>query len=554
MSFRLQAASTVAATMIAFTSSAYATSLCPSGSGGLDVCGSGSGFAASPNDLIVDGVAYRSYDGIGNNIDNPDWGAVGSTFDSRAATEGTSFTREDGPSARDVSTSISSTGSTGEQSGLSNLFWAWGQFIDHDITLTEESHTAGKMELGGDMGTVDRSLRTDGALTNSITAYLDGSMVYGSDAETATRLRANDGSGQLLLDENGNLPRDENGEFLAGDIRVNEQQQLTAMHTVFAREHNRIAETLAEANPDWSGERIYQESRTLVGAQIQAVTYNEWLPQLLGEDAMGAYTGYDSSVNASLTNEFSTCAFRFCHSMIPDELERLAENGDPIAQGHLQLRDGFFNPEEFIESGGVDPLMRGLAASEAMAIDAVMSDELRNFLNAGNGEDGDLMARNIMRARDHGLEDYNTLRAAYGLDPITSWEELSDDPAVIAELRALYGETPDGLDPWLGGLLETPENGALVGALNATIIGDQFDRLRSGDRFWYENLFSGDVLSWINNRSLSDILRDNSGIEWLQNDAFIAVARGVVSAPGGIVLFVVSAGWIAARRRRSMAA
>ena len=549
MSPRLFSTAAIIALGIGAFSHSHATSICPTGTGGLDSCGGTGTFAASPDDLVVDGISFRSYDGFGNNADNADWGAVGSVFDSRAATDGTDMTRMDGPSARDVSDAMATT-TVGETSGISNMFWAWGQFLDHDITLTEESHSAGKMEPGGDLGTLDRSVRTDGALTNSITAYIDGSMVYGSDAETAASLRTNDGTGRLILDENGNLPRGDDGMFQAGDVRVNEQQQLTAMHTVFAREHNRIADTLAEANPDWSGERVYQESRSLVGAQIQAVTYNEWLPTLLGEDAVGQYGGYDSSVNASLTNEFSTCAFRFCHSMIPDELERLAENGDPIAQGHISLRDGFFNPDEFVESGGTDPLLRGLAATEAMAIDAVLSEELRNFLNAGDGEDGDLMSRNLMRARDHGLEDYNTLRAAYGLDPIESWEELSDDPAVVAELRALYGETPDGLDPWLGGLLESPVDGALVGALNATIIGDQFDRLRSGDRFWYENLFSGDVLSWINSRSLSDILRDNTGIEWMQDNVFSAVARGVVSAPGGIVLILLAGGWIARRRRQ----
>ena len=528
---------------------ARATALCTNALGALVGCASGS--VAASGSIDVDGVEFRSFDGSGNNLANSSWGSAGSNLLTApgASTTGVEMTRADGPVARTVSTTMDTAPNDVGTAGLSSMFWAWGQFIDHDITLTGEAAGSGDLALGGDMGSVDRVLQTNGAPVNEISAYLDASMVYGSDEGTATNLRANDGTGRLRLGEDGNLPRDADGNFLAGDIRANEQQQLTSMHTIFAREHNRIADTLSEVNPDWSGERVYQESRSLVGAQIQAITYNDWLPNLLGEDNVGAYGGYDSSVNAGMTTEFSTCAFRFCHSMIPDELERLAENGDPIAQGHLQLRDGFFSPETFLEAGGVDPLLRGLAAQDAMEVDAAMSSELRNFLNAGNGEDSDLLARNIARGRDTGLADYNLLRAAYGLDPVETWGEMTDDPVLTAELTSLYGDTPDGLDPFLGALLETPVDGAIVGALNSAIIGDQFDRLRSGDRFWYERVFEDDMLAWITDRSLADIIRDNTGIEWIQDDVFITAARRAVNEPLPLALFVVALAMLVRRKR-----
>ena len=530
---------------------AFAGTVCPSGLG-LTACGA-KGPATPPGDLVVNGSTYRSYDGSGNNIANANWGAVGTEFTSQAQSD--SMTRTDGPDARTVSTSMGggSTDAPTSAHGLSSMFWAWGQFLDHDITLTPESHDAGELVLGGDLSSVARSEQNaSGKQFNNATAYIDASMVYGTSEAQATDLRTNDGSGRLYLDENGYLPTDENGQFKAGDPRVGEQQQLTSMHTIFAREHNRIADTLSDANPEWSGEQVYQESRALVGAQIQAVTYNDWLPKLLGEEGVGEYQGYDSKTSATLSNEFSTCAFRFCHSMVPDELERLAENGDPIAQGHLKLRDGFFNPEEFRDAGGTDPLLRGLAQQEAMEVDALMSGELRNFLNAGDGEDGDLMARNIARGRDHGIEDYNLLRAAYGLDPVESWDELSDDPLVVAELKSLYGETPGDLDPFLGAMLERPKDGSIVGELNWSIIADQFSRLRDGDRFWYESLFDGETLAWLDNRSLADIILDNTGINWLQDDVFMAVDRRAVTAPGMLAL-VLLFGFGIARRRRRMA-
>lgn len=545
---RILGASALAILAMSAASPAVAGTICPSTNGGIGGCG-GSGFAAAPGDIVVDGTAYRSYDGSGNNVANSDWGASGTNFTSRAQLG--DMTRTDGPAARDVSTAMGGGDSSGPQSsaGLSSMFWAWGQFLDHDITLTPESHEAGSLSLGGDKADVNRSVQVNGAQINNATAYIDASMVYGNSEAEALALRSNDGSGKMAMTEDGMLTSNAAGEFLSGDPRVNEQQQLISMHTLFSREHNRIADTLSDANPEWNGDKIYQETRALVGAQIQAVTYNEWLPKLLGDDAMGSYGGYDSSVSAGLTNEFSTCAFRFCHSMIPDELERLAENGDPIAQGHLKLRDGFFSPEEFLEAGGTDPLLRGLAQQEAMEIDQLMSGELRNFLNAGDGNDSDLTARNIARGRDHGIESYNVLRAAYGLDPVESWDELSDDPLVVAELQNLYGATPDGLDPFLGALLETPKDGSLLGELNWSIITDQFTRLRDGDRFWYESFFDGDVLAWLNNRSLSEIILDNTDIQWMQEDVFVAQDRKLVAVPPMIALILLMGAGLVRRRR-----
>lgn len=67
-----------------------------------------------------------------------------------------------------------------------------------------------------------------------------------------------------------------------GDIRANEQIGLTAMHTIWLREHNRIASELKELNPHHDGETLYQEARKIVGAEMQHITYAHWLPNILG--------------------------------------------------------------------------------------------------------------------------------------------------------------------------------------------------------------------------------------------------------------------------------
>lgn len=123
---------------------------------------------------------------------------------------------------------------------------------------------------------------------NQLTSYLDASQVYGYDDETARELRdfSNDlgllkegptfpGRKALLPYANGqfidcrrNVTESDINCFLAGDFRVNEQIGLTVMHTVWLREHNRIARRLKLINPHWGGEKLYQEARKIIGAQV----------------------------------------------------------------------------------------------------------------------------------------------------------------------------------------------------------------------------------------------------------------------------------------------
>jgi peroxidase len=123
---------------------------------------------------------------------------------------------------------------------------------------------------------------------NAITAYIDASNVYGSDSQTANSLRELDPNiGDLKignLSEAGKpyLPFDYADEsclsepdgpitpcFKAGDVRANEQIGLTAMHTIWMREHNRVAAKLRQFHPKLDGDAIYQEARKIVGAKHQ---------------------------------------------------------------------------------------------------------------------------------------------------------------------------------------------------------------------------------------------------------------------------------------------
>ena len=77
--------------------------------------------------------------------------------------------------------------------------------------------------------------------------------------------------------------------LFTGDARVNEQVPLTSLHVAFARQHNRIESSLNLLNPHWSGERLYQETRRIISAQMQHIVFNELLPIILGRDLVSQF-------------------------------------------------------------------------------------------------------------------------------------------------------------------------------------------------------------------------------------------------------------------------
>jgi hypothetical protein len=289
------------------------------------------------------------------------------------------------------------------------------------------------------------------------------------------------------------------------------------------REHNRLADQIAQNNPGLNDEQIYQRARALVGAEIQSITYKQWLPALIGANVLPSYNGYRSGVNPGITNEFSTAGFRLGHSLINDDVEFFGNDGRPVAPG-VELKDAFNNPG-LVEQAEIDGILKYGASTQSEELDNQIVDSLRNFLFGQPGQGGfDLASLNIQRGRDHGLADYNTTRAAYGLPRVTSFSQISSDPAVQANLQSLYGKV-DNIDLWVGALAETHVAGGSVGPLIRRIVVDQFTRVRDGDRFWFERTFSAGVLSNLENVTLADVIRRNTTITNVQNNVFFMKAQ-----------------------------
>ncbi len=366
---------------------------------------------------------------------------------------------------------------------------------------------------------------------NDITSFLDGSVIYGSDKTRADALRLfkegklKTSDGDLPPLNTDGLPNANDAQivpdkelFLAGDVRANENVELSAIHALFVREHNLIADIIHGIDPSLMDEKIYQMARKIVSAELQVITYKEFLPALLGPDALKPYAGYNSSVNPSISNEFSTAAFRVGHTLINDDVEFLDNDGNTV-RDEIELRDAFFNPAT-IKQVGPDPILKYLATDNAQEVDLMLVDGLRNFLFGPPGAGGfDLAARNIQRGRDHGIADYNTVRKKYGLPPVSDFKEITKDTNVQEKLCSLYKDV-NNIDLWVGGLAEDHAPNASVGPTFQRIIASQFERLRDGDRFWYERVFTGNALNALESVTLSQIIRRNTTITKLQDNVF----------------------------------
>ena len=533
----------------------------------------------------------RTYDGWNNNLRIASMGSTGSQQNrNKSAAYYADGIGEmlQGPNAREVSNALAQqTNPLGNSRGLSSMFWQWGQFIDHDITLVGEGHefvpivvssTSDPVFSPGAIIPFSRSdyeagTESDGArqYANQITHWMDASMVYGSDEERSYALRSFEG-GRLLSGDDGFMGRNTVGLgnasdgrsadedlFLAGDIRANESAGLTAMHEVFFRYHNDWADKLSERHASWDDERVYQTARSIVAAQVQSITYNQWLTAMLGEDAVRRYDGYRADVDATQSVVFSTTAFRLGHTMVTSQLERYNADGSEYSGGHLSLVDAFFNPDVIASEDGLASIMRGLAWQEANEVDTQAVEALRSFLFGDPSVGGlDLIALNIQRGRDHGVGDYNSVREDYGLGRVESFDEITSDGDLAAALETVYGSI-DEIDPWIGMMAEDHLDDAVVGETVARIIIDQFTRMRDGDRFWYENdPTMARYLAEIESMSLADVIAqvtdaELSGDVFFANsfsDAFEVTTPSLVPEPMSLALLGFGGLLITGRRRR----
>ncbi|XP_035989820.1 eosinophil peroxidase isoform X5 [Fundulus heteroclitus] len=399
---------------------------------------------------------------------------------------------------------------------------------------------------------------------NLLTAFLDLGQVYGSDEKLALNLRDLTSDAGLLrvnteFKDNGRellpfhslqvqtcatrrrITNDPNARevpcFIAGDGRVDENIALTSIHTLFMREHNRLARQLKRLNPHWDSETLYQEARKIMGAYTQLFVFRDYLPHIVGPAAMrqklGRYPGYNPNVDPSISNVFATAAYRFAHLAIQPFLFRLDANYREHPRfPSVPLFKAFFTPWRVIFEGGVDPLLRGLLGGPAklatqnhMMVDALRERLFQFVMHLAL----DLGSLNMQRGRDHGLPGYNAWRRFCGLSQPRNQAELAQvlgNAELARKMLQLYG-TPENIDVWLGGVSEPFVPGGRVGPLFACLIATQFQRIREGDRLWWQNpgVFTVKQRQALSAVTLSRVICDNTGITAVPPDAFSLISN-----------------------------
>ncbi|XP_017752469.1 PREDICTED: uncharacterized protein LOC108545399 isoform X1 [Eufriesea mexicana] len=487
------------------------------------------------------------------------------------------------PSARDVSLKVHKP-SPSSNPNFTVMLAVYGQFLDHDITATAISQgsngtsisccppSAGHPECfpvpvsDGDpvfdvagrtcMNFVRSAPAPQCKLgprqqLNQVSAFIDGSAIYGSDPDTAQSLREFVGGRlrmQLTPDNRTLLPPSTNPNdgcnreterlrgrycFAAGDARANENLHLTTMHLLWARQHNRIAEQLAKINPSWNDETLYEESRRIVGAQLQHITYQEFIPIILGKqetnkrDLRPLKSGYRqwtvdanvSSTDPSIANSFATAAFRFAHTLLPGLMK--VTNEQEGTSSYVELHRMLFNPYSLYSEGGVKSSVTSATRNMIQMTTTHVTSQLTNHLfedpmaNVSVPCGLDLVSLNIQRGRDHGLPGYTKWREYCGLGKTDNFSDLQEylDPQVLQDISPLYESVHD-IDLYTGALAEIRKAGAIVGPTFACLIADQFVALQRGDRFWYEisgqpHSFTEDQLTELRKTSLAKLICDS---------------------------------------------
>lgn len=525
---------------------------------------------------------YSEADGACHNLRNPNWGRSAATFKRYLDAEyddGTNSARKASvtggvlPNPRLISRALMNDNTQFEQN-FSDLLVYFGQWLAHDIAEILDTERNGEfvdcpcgstdadclsyitppLDTGVSQNcfeftrTGSKYIQNVRQQINHLSSFIDGQQVYGRDKEVQDELRTFQ-SGRMITSVEGYLPRSEtdfscsaNGDlqcFVGGEDRASENLALTGVHTLWLREHNRLATALSSKHGDWSDEQIYQEARKMNIAQMQHVIYKEWLPAVIGTKAdllpktQGFFTGYDENVDPALANEVGVAAFRFGHTLIRNSLDRYnllhVNVNAPVTLAEI-LFDSTQSYNTAYGLGGIEAIFMGLLDQPTSLYDGSIADTLQNHLFEFTDDDGsvialDLPATNINRARDHGVAAYYKYRDLCGLTTSNNWNQQTQFSAEnIAKLRTMYSSVRD-IDLFVGGLHETPANGALVGPTFACLIEKQFSDLKKGDRFYYENDlpntgFSINQLDSIRRTSMAGLVCANYGLPAIQPSAF----------------------------------
>lgn len=457
-------------------------------------------------------VTQRILTGQCTAIRNPTWGQARFPQFSYISSHSSRLPRTSGlRSPRVISNTVFSQGKQKLNARkLNQLLVFFGQFIDHNLVATPESSQEMPIEiLPGDARLTRKFLpfkRSQRAPTNNgngvrqintLSSALDLVAVYGPGDQRNAELLETDKFGQITgflktskgnllpLNRNGfvNAPNTNSSFFLAGDHRANEHPVLTAIHTVFLREHNFLAKRIKRKLPGLPPLLVYSFARILNAAQFQKIVYEEFYPAIVGQQ-LPSYKGFNPSINPTVSDIFSGAAFRFGHTMVSNTMPRRSARG---FLDSVQTKRVFFQQAIQFSTFELDNFIRGTANTRAEEVDVKVVDALRNglFESVRDEKGFDLVALNIQRGRDHNLPTFNEIRRIFGLKPVVRFRDITRNLFVALQISMAYRGKINTVEAFPGLLAEDHAAGSSFGETMKAVWKAEFSRLRDGDQFFY---------------------------------------------------------------------
>ena len=503
-----------------------------------------------------EGRTARSFDGRGNDMSVPNMGAVGVPF-GRNMKPNYQPELFDTPNPITVSETLLKREAFIPARSLNILAAAWIQFqvhdwVDHaryalgqnDVRVplpqdfpgwrnTPDGPPEEVMRIAGNIALSER----DGlqyAFGNQTSHWWDGSEVYGANLTQAAALR----EGARIRLPGGYLPTDLNGMDVTG-FNQSWWLGLSTLHTLFAREHNLLCDELQRHYPIWSDDRVYHTARLIVSALIAKIHTVEWTPAILATPAidialknnwygpaakdwatkLGLWLlDAQSSVGIPktkpehhgtpycLTEDFVT-VYRL-HPLLPD---------DYVFHDHAsgkQIDSRFFTD---IQGRETDNEMRRIGLANALYSFGIAHPgaiTLHNYPNAlrqfnRGGEIIDLAVVDLVRTRRRGVPRYNDFRANLHKPRIKRWEDLTDDPESVRQLREVY-RTIDEVDTMVGLFAEPVPKGFGFSDTAFRIFILMASRRLQSDRFltvdFRPEIYSPFGMDWIEQNGMTSVI------------------------------------------------
>ncbi len=504
-----------------------------------------------------DARVARSYDGIGNDLSEPQMGAVGQPFGRNLKPD---YRPElmDTPNPVTVSDMLLKRDAFIPARSLNILAAAWIQFqvhdwVDHErlalgkkdvlVPLPQDAprwrNTPGgppedAMRIAGNVASSETADGMQRVFANQASHWWDGSEVYGATLTQATALR----EGARLRLPDGYLPTDLNGMEVTG-FNQSWWMGLSALHTLFAREHNLLCGELQRHYPLWTDDRVYHTARLIVSALIAKIHTVEWTPAILATKAID--TALKNNWNGPPANDWTTKFGLWLldagsgvgiPKTMPDHHGApycLTEDFATVYRLHPLIPDDYafydhrtgqhINTRTFLDIQGrtADDEMRRLGLANSLYSFGIAHPgaiTLHNYPNAlrsfdRDGEMIDLAVVDLVRTRRRGVPRYNDFRAGLHKPRIKRWEDLTEDPETVRQLRDVY-RSIDEVDTMVGLFAEPVPAGFGFSDTAFRIFILMASRRLQSDRFltvdFRPEIYSPFGMDWIERNTMTSVI------------------------------------------------